>query len=129
MSFKRSRRELSIDVAEHRSVLKNNQLRTTPVPVSYPITGTVQHSLKRGFLLRVVQDSFGSLCCNPLFFLTTKAKKRSMRYSRVSVIRLSVVSPLVCMSNLYSLVQNTLHAVVRKIIFTCTSLSSSTSKL
>ena len=30
---------------------------------------------------------------------------------------------LVCTSNWYSLVQNTLHGVISKIIFTCTSLS------
>ena len=31
--------------------------------------------------------------------------------------------PLVCTSNWHSIIQNTLHGVIRKIIFTCTSLS------
>jgi len=53
ISFKRSRRELSIDVAEHRSTLKNYQIRTTPVLVSYP--KQIYYSpKKRGlFLLKV----------------------------------------------------------------------------
>ena len=42
ISFKRSRRELFIAVAEHRYTLKNTKIRSTPVLVSYP--KQVQHS-------------------------------------------------------------------------------------
>ena len=46
ISFKMFRRELSIDVAEHRSMLKTT-IHTTPVLISYQ--KQVYHSLKRGF--------------------------------------------------------------------------------
>jgi len=36
ISFKRSRREPSIDEAEHRSLLKNTKISTTPVLISHP---------------------------------------------------------------------------------------------
>ena len=39
ISIKRSRRELSIDVAEHRSTLKITKIRTNPFLVSYPKHG------------------------------------------------------------------------------------------
>ena len=46
-----------------------------------------------------------------------------MLYSRVSVIRLSVVSPTRSYVLLVQSHPNTVHGVIRKIIFTCTSLS------
>jgi len=47
ISFKRSRRELSIDVAEHRSMLKYHENTHYPLLVSNP--KQVKHSLKRMF--------------------------------------------------------------------------------
>jgi len=47
ISFKRSRRELSIDMAEHRSWFKNYRNTLYHVLVSYP--KQVWHSSKRGF--------------------------------------------------------------------------------
>jgi len=52
ISFKRSRRELSIDVAEHQSPLKNYQNTHYPVLVPYP--KQVQRSPRRGFCLHFV---------------------------------------------------------------------------
>jgi len=54
ISFGRSRRGLSIDVAEHSFVLNNHQ-NTTHVLVSYP--KQIQHSLKRVFCFTVLSGS------------------------------------------------------------------------
>ena len=47
MLFKRSRRELSIDVAEHDLGRKITKIHTSPVLVSYP--EQLQYFRKRGF--------------------------------------------------------------------------------
>ena len=49
-----SRRDLSNDMAEHRPILKNNQIRTTPVLVSRP--KQVWKSLKQVFRFYCVTD-------------------------------------------------------------------------
>ena len=49
VSFQRSRRELSIDMSEHRSVLKNNRKAYYPVLVLHP--KQVQRLPKRVFTL------------------------------------------------------------------------------
>jgi len=53
-SFKRSQGELSIDVAEHRSIVETNR-RTTPVLVPHP--KKVLNSLKRVFCFYCVRLS------------------------------------------------------------------------
>jgi len=60
-SLKRSRRELFINVAEHRSMLKNNKSKL-PVLVSYP--KQVQHSQNGGFVFTVIR--LGSVPCASL---------------------------------------------------------------
>jgi len=52
ISFKRSRRELPIDVAEHRSTLKNNQIMHYPRFSFIPKTGIAFPKTEGLFLLR-----------------------------------------------------------------------------
>ena len=52
ISFKRSRRELSIDVAEHRSILKNSQYTHNPRFSFIPKTG-IAFPENRGFVFTV----------------------------------------------------------------------------
>jgi len=94
-SFKRSRRELSIDGAEHSCILKNDQNTLYPRFSFIPKTGTVFHKMGVLLLLCIIEPTS---CSRPIEHSTASLpyQTSNLVYFRLNLDICTYRAPLLC---------------------------------